>query len=114
MFDLRAIFGAADLVSDVAGIKQRQVRQIKFFRYKKGNLGIAFFDNQTFFGEYWIENIPVPKEYEATFKHSGFNIGTKYDLQFFDLQSFSADKKMLKTPAIQKRLLKTIFSSMKE
>ena len=114
MFDLGMIFGAADLVSDVSGIKQRQVKQIKFFKYKKGGLGIAFFDNQTVFGEYWIENIKVPKEYEATFKSSGFNIGTKYDLQFFDLQSFSADKKMLKTPAIQKRLLKTIFNSMKD
>ena len=114
MFDLGAIFGAADLVSDVAGIKQRQVRQIKFFRYKEGSLGIAFFDNQTVFGEYWIENIPVPKEYETIFKSSGFNVGTKYDLQFFNLQVFSADKNMLKTPAIQKRLLKTIFNNMKE
>ncbi len=114
MFDLGIVFGAVDLVSDVAWIKQRQVRQIKFFRYKEGNLGIAFFDNQTVFGEYWIENIPVPKEYEAIFKSSGFNIETKYDLQFFDLQVFSADKNMLKTPAIQKRLLKTIFNSMKE
>ncbi|MGD1918956.1 MAG: hypothetical protein ACFCAD_08700 [Pleurocapsa sp.] len=114
MFDLGMIFGAADIVSDVSGIKQRQVKQIKFFRYKEGNLGIAFFDNQTVFGEYWIENIKVPKKYEAIFKASGFNIGTKYDTQFFDLQSFSADKKMLKTPAIQKRLLKTIFNSMKD
>ena len=114
MFDLGMIFGAADLVSDVSGIKQRQVRQIKFFRYKKGGLGIAFFDNQTVFGEYWIENIKVPKEYEAIFKSSGFNIGNKYDVQFFDLKSFHADKKMLKTPAIQKRLLKTIFNSMKD
>ena len=114
MFDLGIVFGAVDLVSDVAWIKQRQVRQIKFFRYKEGNLGIAFFDNQTVFGEYWIENIPVPKEYEAIFKSSGFNIETKYDLQFFDLQVFSADKNMLKTPAIQKRLLKTIFNSMNE
>ena len=114
MFDLGMIFGAADLVSDVSGIKQRQVKQIKFFRYKKSGLGIAFFDNQTVFGEYWIENIKVPQEYEAIFKASGFDIGTKYDVQFFNLQSFSADKKMLKTPAIQKRLLKTIFNSMKE
>ena len=114
MFDLGMIFGAADLVSDVAGVKQRQVRQIKFFRYKKGDLGIAFFDNQTVFGEYWIENIKVPQKYEAAFKASGFNIGTKYDVQFFDLQSFSADKKMLKTSAIQKRLLKTIFNSMND
>ena len=111
MFNLGMIFGAADLVSDVSGMKQRQVRQIKFFHYK-GGLGIAFFDNQTVFGEYWIENIKVPKEYEAVFKNSGFNIGTKYDVQFFDLQSFSADKKILKTPAIQKRLLKTIFNSL--
>lgn len=50
MFDLGMIFGAADLASDVSGIKQRQVRQIKFFRYKEGDLGIAFFDNQTVFG----------------------------------------------------------------
>ena len=114
MFDLGMIFGAADLVSDVAGIKQRQVKQIKFFRYKGGNLGIAFFDNQTVFGEYWIENIKVPNKYEAIFKASGFDIGTKYDVQFFDLQYFSADKKMLKTPAIEKCLLKTIFSSMED
>jgi hypothetical protein len=114
MFDLGMIFGAADLVSDVAGVKQRKVRQIKFFQYKKGGLGIAFFDNKTIHGEYWIENIQVPKEYEAIFESSGFEIGTKYDVQFFDLQSFSADKKMLKTSAIQKRLLKTIFDSMKD
>lgn len=114
MFDLGMIFGAADLVSDVAGIKQRQVRQIKFFRYKKGELGIAFFDNQTIHGEYWIENIKVPKEYEVIFQASGFDLGTKYDIQFFDLQSFYADKKMLKTSAIQKRILKTIFNSIKD
>ena len=108
------IFSAADIVSDVSGIKQRQVKQIKFFRYKEGDLGIAFFDNQTVFGEYWIENIKVPKEYESTFQSSGFNIGTKYDVKFFVLQSFSADKKMPKKFAIQKRLLKTIFNSMKE
>ena len=114
MFDLGMIFGTADLVSDVAGVKQRKVRQIKFFRYNKGSLGIAFFDNKTVFGEYWIENIKVPKEYESIFKASSFNIGTKYDVQFFDLQAFNADKKILKTPAIQKRLLKTIFNSMKD
>ena len=45
MFDFGMIFGAADIVSDVSGIKQRQVRQIKFFKYKKGGFGIAFFDN---------------------------------------------------------------------
>lgn len=50
----------------------------------------------------------------SAFKLSGFSIDTKYDVQFFELQSFSADKKMLKTPAIQKRLLKTIFNSMKD
>lgn len=110
---MEIIFGAADLVSDVSGIKQRKVRQIKFFRYKEGDLGIAFFDNKTVFGEYWIENIKVSKKYEAIFNKSGFDIGTKYDV-FFDLQSFSADKKMLKTAAIQKRLLKTIFNSMKD
>ena len=114
MLDLGMIFGAADLVSDVSGIKQRQIRQIKFFKYKKGGLGIAFFDNQTVFGEYWIENIKVPKEYEIIFNKSGFNLGTKYDVQFFDLQAFSADKKMLKSSAIQKRLLKTVFNSMKD
>jgi hypothetical protein len=102
------------LVSDVAGIKQRQVRQVKFFRYKEGNLGIAFFDNQTVFGEYWIENIPVPKEYEIIFNKSGWNLDTKYNLEFFDLQVFNADKNILKTPAIQKHLLITIFNSMKE
>ena len=31
MFDLGMIFSAADLVSDVSGIKQRQVKQIRFF-----------------------------------------------------------------------------------
>lgn len=112
MFDIASIFGTANLVSDVAGIKDRQVRQIKFFRYKEGNLGIAFFDNQTVFGEYWIENIPVPDKYEKAFKSSGFNPNTKYDIQFFGLQPFSADKKVLKTPAIQKRILNSIFKDM--
>jgi hypothetical protein len=112
MFDLGFILGAGNLVSDVAGIKQRQVRQIKFFRYKEGNYGIAFYDNQTVYGEYWIENIPVPQEYEERLKSSGFNIGKKYDVQFVGLQSFSADKETLKTPAIQKQLLKTIFDRL--
>ncbi|VEP18168.1 conserved hypothetical protein [Hyella patelloides LEGE 07179] len=42
MFDLGFIFGAGDLVSDVAGLKQRKARQIKFFRYKKGKLWYCF------------------------------------------------------------------------
>lgn len=112
MFDIGSIFGAANLVSDVAGVKERQARQIKFFRYKEGNLGIAFFDNQTVFGEYWIENIPVPDKYEKIFKSSGFNLGIKYDIQFFGLQPFHADKKVLKTSAIQKRILASIFKDM--
>ncbi|BAU65730.1 hypothetical protein STA3757_31200 [Stanieria sp. NIES-3757] len=112
MFDLGFIFGAADLVSDFAGVKQRQARQIKFFRYKEGNLGIAFFDNQTIHGEYWIENIPVPATYEMKFKSSGFNLDTKYELQFFGLQPFNAAHQVLQTPAIQKRILETIFNNI--
>ena len=111
MFDLGLIFGAGDLVSDVAGIKQRKARQLKFFRYKKGNYGIAFYDNKTVYGEYWLENIPVPKEYENKLKYSGFKIGKKYDVQLLGISHFDADKEVLKTPAIQKRLLKTIFES---
>ena len=57
MLDLEFIFGAGYLISDVAGIKQRKARQIKFFRYKKGNYGIAFYDDQTIHREYWLENI---------------------------------------------------------
>lgn len=91
---------------------QRQIRQIKFFNYKEGGLGIAFFDNQTIFGEYWIENIKVPEQYEPIFQASGFNIGTKYDSHFFGLQSFLVNKEVLKTQVIQKQLLKTIFDSM--
>lgn len=112
MFDLGFILGARDLASDVAGIKERKVRQIKFFRYKEGNYGIAFYDNKTIYGEYWIENIPVPKKYEEPLKSSGFTIGKKYDVQFVGLQAFSADKETLKTPAIQQRLLKTIFEHL--
>lgn len=103
---------AVDLFSDVTGSKARTVRLIKFFRYKEGGMGIAFFDNQTIHGEYWIENIPVPKEYEATLKSSGFDLGTKYDITFFGVSPFHADKKVLKTPAIQKKLVKTIFEGM--
>ena len=112
MLDLGFIFGAGDLISDVAGIKQRQARQIKFFRYKKGNYGIAFYDNKTIHGEYWLENIPVPREYEDSLKSSGFKIGKKYDIQLLGISPFEADKEVLKTPAIQKRLLKTIFDSI--
>lgn len=119
MFDLNAILKTAsltsdvtDLVSDLVGKKERQVRKIKFFRYKEGNLGIAFFDSQTVHGEYWIENIPVPAEYEPVFEASGFDIGTKYDVVLLGLQPFSADKKVLRTSAIQKRLLSVIFEAI--
>ncbi len=113
MFDLNKIFGAADLVSDLVGAKERQVRKIKFFRYKEGNPGLAFFCSQTIHGEYWIENIPVPAEYEPIFEASGLEIGTKYDVVLLGLQPFSADKKVLRTPAIQKRLLSVIFEALK-
>ncbi|MEA5509598.1 hypothetical protein VB715_07465 [Crocosphaera sp. UHCC 0190] len=33
MFNLDQLFGAADFVSDVAGIKERKARLIKFFEY---------------------------------------------------------------------------------
>ncbi|KKD37252.1 hypothetical protein VB834_11030 [Limnoraphis robusta Tam1] len=113
MFNLNQLFGAADLISDLAGAKERKIRQIKFFRDKKGSMGIAFFDNQTIHGEYWIENIMVPPEYETTFKASGYKIGTKYDVFLFGLQPFSANKEVLKTPGVQKRLLNMIFEAMK-
>ena len=114
MFNLGQLFGAADLVSDVTGNKERTARLIKFFKYDEGGLGIAFFDNQTLHGEYWLGNIPVPKESEAIFKNSGFSLETKYDISFFGLLSFYADKKVLKTSAVQKRLLKVIFQSMQD
>ncbi|MDJ0601044.1 MAG: hypothetical protein QNJ37_19645 [Crocosphaera sp.] len=91
---------AIDLVSDATGNKERTARLIKFFEYKEGGLGIAFFDNQTVHGEYWLGNIPISKESEAIFKNSGFSLGTKYDINFFGLQPFHADKKVLKTPAV--------------
>ncbi len=40
-------------------------------------------------------------------------MGTKYDVFLLGLQPFSANKEVLKTPAIQKRLLNTIFDYMK-
>ena len=113
MFDLNQLIGAVDLISDLAGAKERTVRQIKFFLDKKGRLGIAFFDSQTLHGEYWIENIMVPPEYEPTFKAGGYQIGTKYDVFLFGLQPFAASKAVLKTPGVQKNLLKTIFEAMK-
>lgn len=112
MFDLGLIFGAGDLVSDVAGLKQRKARQIKFFRYKEGNYGMAFYDNKTVYGEYWLGNIPIPKEYKKNLKSSGFKIGKKYDLQLVGISHFEADKEVFKTPAIQKRLLTTIFDNL--
>ncbi|MGK7956519.1 MAG: hypothetical protein AB4063_14915 [Crocosphaera sp.] len=60
---------AIDVFSDVTGNKERTARLIKFFEYKEGGLGIAFFDNQTVHGEYWLGNIPVSKEYETIFKN---------------------------------------------
>lgn len=114
MFNLDAIFKTADIIADVTSQKQRKARQIRFFRYKEGNLGIAFYDNQTIHGEYWLENLPVPQEYEPIFEKSGFSLGTKYDIHWFGLEPFTADKKVLGTPAIQKRLLATIFTSIQE
>ncbi len=113
MFDLGSIFKIGDLISDVTGIKQRTVKQIKFFRYDKGNLGIAFYDNQTIHGEYWLNNIPVPPEYETIFENSGFNLKVKYDITLLGIQPFLCDKKVLETPAIQKRLLTAIFEAIK-
>ena len=112
MFNINDILGGANAISDLVGTKSRQVRQMKFFRYKDGKLGIACFDNQTIHGEYWIENLPVPSEYESIFKSSGFNLNVKYDVFLLGLQPFSADKKVLKTPTVQKRLLKVIFESL--
>ena len=113
MFNINQLFGAADLISDLAGAKERKVRQIKFFRDKKGSVGIAFFDSQTIHGEYWIGNIMVPAEYEAIFNASGYKIETKYDVFLFGLQPFSANQEVLKTPGIQKRLLNRIFEAIK-
>ncbi|MCG5056720.1 MAG: hypothetical protein KA714_01540 [Limnoraphis sp. WC205] len=113
MFDLDQLFRATALITDLVSLKERQVRQIKFFRYAEGNLGIAFFDNQTIHGEYWIENIMVPLEYEATFNASGYKIDIKYDLFLFGLQPFGANKEVLKTPGVQKYLLNIIFDAIK-
>lgn len=106
------IFNVLNFVSDVVGIKERKVRQIRFFRYEDGSLGIAFFDDQTIYSEYWLENISVPHQYELIFNSSGLKLDRKYDLSLFGLKAFSLDKNSFQLLTVQKRLLESIFDAI--
>lgn len=106
------IFNALNFLSDVVGIKERKARQIRFFRYQDGHLGIAFFDDQTIYSEYWLENLSVPKQYELIFNSSGLKLDIKYDLSLFGLKPFSADKNIFKFLTVQKRVLALIFDAI--
>lgn len=107
------IFNVLNFLSDVVGIKERKARQIRFFRYKDGSLGIAFFDSQTIYSEYWIENLPVPKQYELIFNSSQLKLDTKYDLSLFGLKPFKVDKDVLQISAVKKHILAIIFNAIK-
>lgn len=111
---LNIVFKGKDLVEDLSHSKDRYARQIKFFKDQDKQLGIAFFDNNTIYGEYWIENIIVPKEYEATFLKSGLDLGVKYPIELFGLSAFPASKKVIANSMLSNKLIKTIFSSMTE
>jgi hypothetical protein len=103
-----------DLVEDLSHTKKRYVRQVKFFRYDDGQLGIAVFDPKTIYGECWIENIRVPQEYDPVFNQSGLNLGTKYPLELFGLSCFPASKPVINNPVISQKLIETIFSRMRD
>lgn len=103
-----------DLVEDLSRTKKRYVREIKFFRYDNGQLGIAVFDPKTIYRECWIENIRVPQEYEPIFYNSDLELGIKYPLALFGLSCFPASKTVINNPIISKKLIETIFYRLKE
>lgn len=107
-------FKGKDLIEDLSHSKDRYARQIKFFKDQNKQLGIAFFDNNSIYGEYWIENIQVPKEYETTFLNSRLDLGVKYPIELFGLAAFPASKKVISNSMMSQKLIKTIFSSMTE
>ncbi|GFE70044.1 hypothetical protein [Chroococcus sp. FPU101] len=108
------VFKGKDVIEDLSHSKDRYARQIKFFKDQDKQLGIAVFDNNSIYGEYWIENIRVPKEYETTFNDSGLDLGVKYPIELFGLSAFPASKKVIANSMMSNQLIKTIFSSMTE
>lgn len=109
---LNLVLKGKDVFEDLSHSKERYARQIKFFKYKDRQLGIAFFDNTSIYGEYWIENIRVPKEYESVFKKSGLDLGVKYPIDLFGLYPFPASKKVIANPMVGNKLIKFIFLSI--
>lgn len=103
-----------DLVEDLSRTKKRYVREINFFRYDDGQLGIAVFDPKTIYGECFIESIRVPQEYEPIFNNSDLELGVKYPLALFGLSCFPASKPVINNQIISKKLIETIFSRLKE
>lgn len=103
-----------DLVEDLSRTKKRYVREIKFFRYDDGQLGIAVFDPKTIYRECWIENLRVSQEYEPIFNSSDLELGVKYPLALFGISCFPASKPVINNPVISNKLIETIFSRLKE
>ncbi|PSF35181.1 hypothetical protein C7H19_17520 [Aphanothece hegewaldii CCALA 016] len=103
-----------DLFEDLSRTKKRYVREIKFFRYDDGQLGIAVFDPKTIYGECWIENIKVPQEYEPIFNSSDLVLGVKYPIELFGISCFPASKPVINNQIISQKLIETIFERIKE
>ena len=92
------------LISDLTGKKSRKIREIKLFMSKKGQLGVAFFDNETVFGEYWIGNVMFPEDKQELILKSGYDLGVKYDATLFGINPIVASKKALANPKIHGQL----------
>jgi hypothetical protein len=103
-----------DIIEDLSHTKKRYVRQIKFFRYEDGQLGIAIFDPKTIYRECWLENIRVPHEYELIFYQSGLTLGVKYPIELFGISCFPASKPVINNPIISQKLIESIFARLKE
>lgn len=102
-----------DLIEDLAHTKKRYVRQIKFFRYDDGQLGIAIFDHKTIYRECWLENLRVPQEYNLIFEQSRLRLDVKYPIEFFGISCFPANKPMINNPIISHKLIEAIFARLK-
>ena len=100
------------LISDLTGKKSRKIREIKFFRSKKDKLGVAFFDNETVYGEYWIGNVMFPEDKQELILKSGYDLGVKYDATLFGINPIVASKKSLANSLIHNPILNCIYDTI--
>ena len=101
--------------ADIFHQKSRKIREIKFFRDKNSlKIGIAFFDNETAYGEYWIENIMFPDDKQELIANSGYDLGVKYDTTLFGIQPIVASKESLANPKIYQPLLDSIYLNLEK